>query len=137
MQSIRTQRSETRTISIAAPPRAVLDVVGDPRRFPDWAPAFARSVRPEGDDWLVNTGAGEARIRVVVAAEQGTVDVLDAGRPSRGAFLRVLPNGEGSELVFTLFFPDDAAEQGIAQQMATVEDELRAARSLCVPGGRG
>ena len=127
MQSIRTQRSETRTISIAAPPRAVLDVVGDPRRFPDWAPAFARSVRPEGDDWLVNTGTGEARVRVVVAAEQGTVDVLDAGRP----------NGEGSELVFTLFFPDDAAEQGIAQQMATVEDELRAARSLCVPGRRG
>ena len=111
MQSIRTQRSETRTISIAAPPRAVLDVVGDPRRFPDWAPAFARSVRPEGDDWLVNTGTGEARVRVVVAAEQGTVDVLDAGRPSRGAFLRVLPNGEGSELVFTLFFPDDAAER--------------------------
>jgi uncharacterized protein YndB with AHSA1/START domain len=135
METISIQRSETRTVSIAAPPRAVLDVVGDPRRFPDWAPAFARSVRPEGDDWLVNSGAGERRIRVVVAPDQGTVDLLDAGRPTRGAFLRVLPNGEGSELVFTLFFPDGTAEQAVIQQMAVVEDELRAVRSLCLSGG--
>lgn len=108
--------------------------MGDPRRLPDWAPAFARSVRRAGEDWLVATGAGEARVRVVVAPDQGTVDLLDAGRPTRGAFLRVLPNGEGSELVFTLFFPDDTAEPAIAQQMATVEGELQAVRSLCTAG---
>ena len=83
---------------------------------------------------MVDTGAGEARIRVVVAPGQGTVDLVDAGRPTRGAFLRVLPNGEGSEVVFTLFFPSGTNEEAITRQMATVEDELRAARSLCVPG---
>jgi uncharacterized protein YndB with AHSA1/START domain len=125
------QRSETRTISIATPPATVLDLVGDPLQLPRWAPAFAGAVRPAGDDWLVAGAAGEARVAVRVARAQGTVDIVAARRPSEGAFTRVIPNGDGSELIFTLCFPDGTAEPAIEQQMAVVEDELRAVRSLC------
>jgi hypothetical protein len=41
MPTITTARAETRTITIAAPPAAVLAVVGDGARLPEWAPAFA------------------------------------------------------------------------------------------------
>jgi hypothetical protein len=129
-------RSETRTISVAAPPAAVLDIVGDPQTFPRWAPAFASDVRRAGDDWLVRTGANEARVTVRVSREQGTVDILRAERPAQGAFTRVIPNGGGSEFMFTLCFPKGTDETTIARQMATVEDELKALRSLCEPRGR-
>jgi hypothetical protein len=123
--------AETRSISIDAPPAAVLALVGDPRRLPEWAPAFARGVQRDGDDWLIDTADGQARITVRVSPEHGTVDLLRAADPTRGAFSRVVPNNEGSEFVFTLLFPDGTTETAVARQMATVEEELEAVRALC------
>jgi hypothetical protein len=99
--------------------------------LPSWAPAFAQAVEPADPDWLINPGPGQFRIRVRVSAEHGTVDLLDPRDLRRGAHMRVLSNGDGSELLFTLLFPATADEQSIDQQMATVEAELRAVRDLC------
>ena len=99
---MRINRSETRSISIQAPPDVVLDVVGDARTLPRWAPNFASTIRQEGEHWLVNE---ELLIDLRVVRELGTVDILRAERPPLGAYTRVMPNGEGSEYQFTLFFP--------------------------------
>lgn len=126
-----TNRTATRSISILAPPDVVLDFVGDGRTLPQWAPAFARAVRPDGEHWLVDTGEGEARIAVDVSRERGTVDIVAAADPRRGVFTRVLGNGEGSEYLFTQFFPEEMSEEAIARQVAVVEGELRAVRDAC------
>lgn len=124
-------RAETRSVSIAAPPETVLQLVGDPRRLPDWAPAFALAVDPDGQDWLIDSGEGQFRIRVRVSLEHGTVDLLRPKDPSRGARMRVLNNEDGSEFLFTLVFPAGADDETITQQMTTVEAELRTVRALC------
>jgi Polyketide cyclase / dehydrase and lipid transport len=121
-------RCETRSISIAAPPSTVLDFVGDPHTLPRWAPAFTRTVEPEGEHWRIDGGR---LIDVRVARERGTVDLLAADDPRRGAFSRVIPNGDGSEYLFTLQFPDGTSEAAVARQMAEVESELRAVRDAC------
>jgi hypothetical protein len=131
MHTISLGRAETRSISIAAPPETVLQLVGDPRRLPDWAPAFAQAVEPAGQDWLIDTGGGQLRVRVQVSLEYGTVDLLRPDDPRRGARMRVLNNEDGSEFLFTLIFPTAADDTSIAQQMATVEAELRTVRDLC------
>ena len=127
----RMQRSDTQTISIAAPPAAVLAIVGDPQQLPLWAPDFARSIRPDGEDLLVETGAGELRIHVRVSPELGTVDFLAAGLPAGvevGAFSRVVANGSGSEYGFTQFLgPDD----DLAERRAVVAAELETVRAMC------
>jgi uncharacterized protein YndB with AHSA1/START domain len=126
-----TQRAETRTIAIAASPQAVFAFVADPHNLPRWAPNFASAVRPVDEDWLVRQGEDEARITVRVSRDHGTVDLLAAADHGRGAFTRVVPNGAGSEYVFTLFFADGADEAAIARQMAVVEEELETVRALC------
>jgi hypothetical protein len=131
MHTTMTGRAETRSISIAASPAAVLAVVADPRRLPEWAPAFARGVRLDGDGWLIDTGEGPLRITVRVSPEHGTVDLLRATDPARGAFSRVVHNQGGSEYLFTLLFPDGTAETAISRQMAIVEEELETVRALC------
>jgi uncharacterized protein YndB with AHSA1/START domain len=125
-------RCETRTISIAAPPNAVLDFVADPRHLPQWAPGFARAVRPapEAGQWLVDDGDREFSIAMPVDRAHGTVDILRPGDTRRGAYMRVVPNGAGSEYVFTLVFPDGVPEPAVAAQMQTVEAELATVRSL-------
>jgi hypothetical protein len=126
------QRSDTQTISIDAPPVAVVALVGDPLRLPDWAPDFARAVRRDGEAWLVEQQGGEPlRIRVRVNAELGTIDFLVAGLPAGvevGAFSRVVANGRGSEFGFTQFLADDA---DLEQRRAVVASELETVRALC------
>jgi Polyketide cyclase / dehydrase and lipid transport len=117
----------TTAITIEAPPEAVLGVIGDPRTIPVWAPAFGRAVRcDEAGGWHVDGGEGEFPVRVRLSEELGTVDFL-APHEDRGAFLRVVPNGQGSELLFTVFVAEEAAA---ARQRAILEDELKAVQAL-------
>ena len=129
------KRASTRSISIAVPPQVVLDLVADPTELPRWAPAFARAVRPAGgDDWLVDTGGREVRIRVRVSRELGTVDFLMADAPpgvDLGTFTRVVRNGRGSEFVFTRFYADSTSDIEMAEQQAVVAVELQTVRALC------
>jgi hypothetical protein len=123
--------SATRNISIAAAPEIVIDLAGDPRRLPDWAPRFASAVNPDGPDWVVESGESKFHIRVRVNRELGVIDLLRPTDPNRGAYMRVLTNGAGSEFVFTLIFPAGTPDELIAQQMTTVEAELQTVRDLC------
>jgi hypothetical protein len=123
-----TNRSETRQISIQAPPEKVLEVVGDARRLPAWAPNFAETVEADGEHWVVN---GDLKIDIRVEPELGTVDILRVKDPPTGAYSRVVPNGAGSEYLFTLFFPDETAEEAVTKQMTVVEEELWTIRALC------
>jgi hypothetical protein len=123
--------SATRSISIRTAPEVVVDLVGDPRRLPDWAPRFASAVNPDGPDWVVESSESTLRIRVRVDRELGVIDLLRPTDPSRGAYMRVLPNGAGSQFVFSLIFPAGTPDELIARQMTTVEAELRTVRDLC------
>ena len=125
-----TNRSVTRSISIQAPPSAVLDLVGDAHALPRWAPGFARSVRADGEHWIVDTGAGEARVDLRVSRERGTMDIVAADQPGRGVFTRVLANGDGCEYLFTQFFPASVPEAAVQAQVEVVEGELETVRQL-------
>jgi hypothetical protein len=128
------QRADTQSISIAAPRCAVIAFLSDPREFPRWAAGFARAVRVEGDDWLVDTGEREVRLHVRVSPELGIVDYLAADAlpdAEVGAFSRVVPNGEGCHLTFTQFLSDDLDGPDLADQRAVVAIELQTVRALC------
>jgi hypothetical protein len=126
-------RSYTRSISIAANPAEVLAFLADPHNLPRWAPAFARSVTERDGQLLVDTGQGELPISLSVSPERGTVDVLSAAEPRIGAFSRVLPNGDGSEYLFTLLFAPDTDQTAVEAQLAVVDQELEAVRAFCEP----
>jgi hypothetical protein len=124
-------KQETRRISIAATPAAVHGYLADPQNLPEWAPAFADAVRPCGEHWVVTQGGTEIDVAILADRNRGTVDIVSAADHARGAFLRVLPNGQGSDLLFTLLFAHDTPEHQIEAQMATVDKELAAVRLAC------
>jgi hypothetical protein len=131
------QRSTTRTISIDAPREAVLDLVSDPTAFPRWASGFARAVRVDGPDWLVETGGGEVRLHVRVSREHGTVDFLAAAAlpgAELGVFTRAVPNGRGCDFALTRFFPDAMTDTEVDDERAVVAVELQTVRVLCERG---
>ncbi|HEX4107048.1 MAG TPA: SRPBCC family protein [Solirubrobacteraceae bacterium] len=129
--------SHTATISIDAPPAAVLDLVADPEQLPRWAPGFAREVRRDGEDWLVSgdTAAGERRVCIRIDRDLGVVDYLTP-EGILGAASRVIANAAGSEMLFTVFFPPEASEPDREAQRAVVADELAAVRELASSSAR-
>ena len=122
--------SHTRSIAIAAPSQVVVELLADGNRLPEWAPAFAPEVQAEDDHWLVGSEDARFKIRIRSSAELGTVDILSVTDERSGAFGRVIPNGEGSEFLFTLQFPEGTERETIAAQMRVVEGELEAVRAL-------
>ena len=126
-----TGRVETRSISIAAPPEAVLAVVGDPYRLPDWAPGFAPPSSRDGDDWLIGTrrrAVRDQRPRVGRARDRRSPAVPTTRRSAPGC--ASCTTTTGSELVFTLVFPAGVDHEVIRAQMETVEAELETVRTL-------
>lgn len=135
MHTISTIRSETRTASIAAPPDAVFAVLADGARLPEWAPAFASAAEHDaGERWWIGAGDGRFAILLRADANARTVDLVSPDDPTRGAFLRVLPNARGAELLFTLFFGAGVEAAAVDAQMATVEGELAAVGRLAAAG---
>ncbi len=120
--------SVTQTIAIDAPPETVLDLVGDPRNLPRWAPGFAKAIREDGDGWIVDTGSAELRRHIPVSRGACTVDFLAAPGATRGLFTRVVPNGDGSQLTFTFVLADGVDPEA---QRAILVSELEAVKRLC------
>lgn len=125
-------RADTQTVTIQADPRQVLRFVSDGTNLPRWAIGFAKSVAQDGDRWLVTTGQGEVPTTILVDEEVGTVDFhMEMGATGESAaFTRVLPNGPGTEFVFTQFQTDGVPDEVFDQLVAAVGHELTALKAL-------
>jgi hypothetical protein len=125
------------TISIARAPADVYAFASDATKLPLWASGLARAeVHREGDRWRMDSPMGRIRLRF---AEPNAFGVLDheveiaSGQRFHNP-MRVLPNGEGSEVVFTLFRTPEMTDAAFAEDMAIIEADLRTLKSLLEGG---
>jgi hypothetical protein len=105
--------SVTQAVSIAAPLDVVLDFVGDAANLLVWAPSAPRD------------------IDVRMSRPLGTVDFFASRAQAPGAFSRVLPNGHGSEYLFTRFCAAATPPEDVARGNAVIARELEAVRRHC------
>ena len=92
-------------MSIARPPAEVYAYVVDAMNLAAWAHAFCRSVRRDGAEWIVDTPDGPVRLRFVTWNQWGVLDhvvTLASGEKIVNP-MRVIPNGAGTEVLFTVF----------------------------------
>ena len=119
--------TRTVSVSIGRDPRAVYAYVADPRNLPHWAPGFARSVRQEGDGWIVETADGPVRFAFVPDNPLGVVDhrVTGAGGLDVLNPVRVIPNGDGAEVLFTLFQREGMTDDQFRRDLGLVTADLQ------------
>lgn len=123
-----TRNATTLAVSIARPPHVVYDFVRDAANLPRWAPAFCRAARREGEGWVVETPDGEEMpIRFAARNEHGVLDHVVSPAPGVEVLnpMRVVANGGGSEVTFTLFQAPDATDEAFARDAGMVERDLR------------
>ena len=124
--------SRTITCSISRPPSEVYEFASNPKNLPQWVRSFCLSVKKSGDDWLMETPTGFVGIRFLPANELGILDhvvTLSDGKSILNP-MRVVANGEGSEVMFTLFqFPEISDEQFVIDG-GMVEADLRTLKAV-------
>lgn len=125
-------KSDTQSISILAAPVRVLDFVADGSNLPRWAIGFAKSVVQTDRGWMVKTGQGEVLTTIEANPDAGTVDfrMQPEPGPSAMAYARVVPNGAGSEFIFTQFQQEAMPDEVFDQLTAALQHELVAMKAL-------
>jgi len=120
-------KSKTLTVTIHCAPAKIYAFVSNAANLPKWATAFVKSARPEGTEWVIETTMGPMKVRF---AERNTLGVLDhylipAGGGEIFVPMRVIPNGEGSEMIFTIFQGPGMTEEAFGEDAAAVTQDLQ------------
>jgi uncharacterized protein YndB with AHSA1/START domain len=132
ISSPRTLPSKTLTVSIARPPEQVYEFVANPANLPRWAAAFCRSVRQVENRWIVETPAGPVQIEFVAPNPWGVLDhwVMLPSGDRLTVPMRVVANGSGSEVTFTLFQWPGMPSEKFAEDIGMVERDLATLRHV-------
>ena len=126
--------TETRHLTVRIDRRAeeVYEYAADPANIPTWAPGLGTSVERVGDEWYV--GIGDGRVRVAFAAPNpfGVLD-HEVTLPSGDVIynpMRVVPNGDGCEVVFTLHRLPDMSDEDFERDAGLVQADLTRLKQL-------
>jgi hypothetical protein len=130
-----TTTTTTLSVTIDAPPERVTADLADPATHPEWATEFfagpATALGPGEVRAPVPLMGGNARMRVEADVPRGIVDLhLAPGDAPYGPPLpvRVVPNGDGADVLWTLARPPGMPDDAWAAAVASMERELDALR---------
>jgi hypothetical protein len=126
------EKTNTQTVSIPASPAHVFDFIADPETLPLWAVGFCRRIRRDGAGWIVTTAQGEVPIRYETDRARGTIDFYFSPAPGVeiAAFSRMVPNGDGTEYVFTQLQAPGMPDAAFGAQVSALAEELRVLTSV-------
>jgi hypothetical protein len=93
------------SISINHPADEVYEFASNPENLPKWAAGISGSVKNVNGDWIAESPMGKVKVKFADKNRFGILD-HDVTLPSGETFynpMRVFPNKDGSELIFTLY----------------------------------
>jgi hypothetical protein len=127
-------RSRTITVEIASPAATVYRCVRDPDQLPLWAAGICKSVTVKGGVWHVETGTELGVVTLAFCADNafGVLDhtvTLPDGKAVMNP-MRVLENGEGSELMFTVFQTQGMSDEAFVKDVQAVTRDLKTIKTL-------
>ena len=125
--------ARTFSISIDHEWQALYDRIWQPEFFPKWASGLAESgLRQEGEHWLADGPEGPIRIRFTPHNPHGVMDHhVDLGQGEEiHVPLRVVRNGDGAEVMLTLFRQPDMDDERFAADIRWINRDLKALKNL-------
>lgn len=107
--------------------RMVYDFASRPENMPLWASGLAAGLTRDGDDWIADGGpVGNVRVRFAPPNDFGVIDhtvTMPDGLRVENA-LRVVPNGDGAEVMFTLLRQSGMDDEALASDAAHIARDL-------------
>ncbi|MFL1406507.1 SRPBCC family protein [Marinobacter sp. M1N3S26] len=114
-------------------PEDVYAFASNPENLPRWAAGLASSeVKRDEGVWVAEAPFGKVKIRFVEENTLGVMDhdvELDSGVVVHNP-MRVVPNAEGSEFIFTLLRQPGMSDAQFAEDARAVEKDLQTLKEL-------
>lgn len=120
------------SVSIDRPAAEVYEFASNPANLPRWAAGVSGSIKKVGDDWVAESPMGEVKIKFADRNSFGVLD-HDVTLPSGETFynpMRVFPNDDGSEVVFTLYRRPGMSDEAFTADADMISSDLRTLKSL-------
>ncbi|WP_242361767.1 MULTISPECIES: SRPBCC family protein [unclassified Anaeromyxobacter] len=120
------------SISIDRPPGEVYAFASNPENLPRWATGLAGTIAHVNGEWIADAPAGKVKVRFAPRNDLGVLDhdvVLASGERVHVS-MRVVENGDGSEVVFTLLRQEGTSDERLAEDARWVERDLNALKRL-------
>jgi hypothetical protein len=126
-----TSESRNLSVSIERDAEAVYAFLSLPENFPKWASGLG-SLHQANGQWIADTPDGPMTVRFSEANAFGVLDHWVSPPSSAPIYipLRVVPNGSGCELIFTLFRQPDMDQVKFQADAQWVMRDLKAAKQL-------
>jgi hypothetical protein len=120
------------SVSIHRSPRDVYAFISNGENVPRWAAGLGNKIRRAGGDWLAEGPLGNVRVRFAPPNDLGVADhdvALETGVTAHNP-IRVIPNGAGSTVIFTLMRLPGVSARQFNQDAKTVEKDLATLKAL-------
>jgi hypothetical protein len=120
------------SVSILRSPKDVHAFTSNGANLPRWATGLGETVRSVNGEWIAEGPLGHIKVRFAPPNDLGILDhdvVLESGATIHNP-MRVVPNGSGSTVVFTLLRLPGASEQKFAEDARWVEKDLTTLKGL-------
>ena len=126
--------SEVRHISItiARSPAEVYAHAREPSNLPQWAKGLSGTIDFVDGEWIADSPLGKVKVRFVDQNRFGVLDhdvLLPSGESVYNP-LRVVANGHGSEVIFTIFRRPNTSDAEFAADVDAVTRDLATLKDL-------
>jgi hypothetical protein len=122
---------------IDRPAADVYEYASNPANLPNWAPGLGRSVENVDGQWFVETASGRVGVAFAEHNKYGVLD-HDVTLPSGEVIynpMRVVPNGDGCEVVFSVRRLPDMSDEDFARDAGLVQADLTRLKHLLEAAG--
>ncbi|MEO6701833.1 MAG: SRPBCC family protein [Jatrophihabitantaceae bacterium] len=127
-----TVQSRHLSVAIQRPADEVYRFAGNPANLPRWAAGLSSSVTEQDGQWVADSPMGQITIEFAPANEFGVLDhavTMPSGQVVHNP-MRVLTDGEGCEVVFTVRSRDGMTTDEFEADCAAVAADLAGLQQL-------
>lgn len=110
----------------------VYEFLADPANWNEWAFGLGKNIRRSGDGWIADSGGGVARVQFTPKNSFGVVDHTIIRPSGQRVYvpMRLIANGRGCELIFTLFREPNMSDDQFAADAGFVQRDLNGLKKL-------
>jgi uncharacterized protein YndB with AHSA1/START domain len=118
--------------SIARPVDDVYAFLVDPKNYPRWAAVEGGMAQLRANEWLTRTAFGDRIVRFTEPNAYGVLDHAVYAKAEEPLVMpmRVVANGDGTELMFLFIRRDDMSDEQFKSTIEWVTTDLLTLRSL-------
>lgn len=127
-----TVESRTITVRIDRSYDKVYKFLADPANWNQWAFGLGKNIRRSNGGWIADSDGGVAQVRFTPRNSFGVVDHTVIRPSGQRVYvpMRLIVNGSGCELLFTLYREPNMSDQQFASDAGFVQRDLEGLKRL-------